>query len=79
MAVELWILVRIEWADVRDSSVWVILIASLFPLSTLLFLKLFTVNPTHAAMVRLITSPRSRPPGGPIAACPATVGVLHSQ
>ncbi|HEU5139133.1 MAG TPA: ABC transporter permease [Bacillales bacterium] len=53
--VEIWILFRIQFAEIRDSWMWVIGLASMFPFTTLLFLKFYTVNPTPEMMMRMIT------------------------
>ncbi|HEX7065679.1 MAG TPA: ABC transporter permease [Bacillales bacterium] len=53
--VEIWILFRIQFAEIRDSWMWVIGLASMFPFTTLLFLKFYTVNPTPEMMMRIIT------------------------
>ncbi|HEX6922904.1 MAG TPA: ABC transporter permease [Bacillales bacterium] len=53
--VEIWILFRIQFAEIRNSWIWVIGLASMFPFTTLLFLKFYTVNPTPEMMMRIIT------------------------
>ena len=53
--IEVWLLFRIQFADIRDSWVWVFLMASMFPFTTLLFLKFYTTNPTDEVMIRIIT------------------------
>jgi ABC-2 type transport system permease protein len=53
--IENWTLFRIQFSIIRDQWVWVFLMASMFPLSTLLFLKFFTVNPTPEIMLQIIT------------------------
>ncbi|HEX7065876.1 MAG TPA: hypothetical protein VF199_12475, partial [Bacillales bacterium] len=50
--VEIWILFRIQFAEIRNSWIWVIGLASMFPFTTLLFLKFYTVNPTPEMMMR---------------------------
>lgn len=52
---ELYILIRIEFANVRDSWVWSVLMASMFPLTTLMFFHFFTVDPSPATVARLVT------------------------
>ncbi|MDW7683697.1 MAG: ABC transporter permease [Bacillota bacterium] len=52
---EIWLLFRIQFAEVRDEWIWVVLMASMFPFSTLLFLKYFTPVQTPEVMVRIIT------------------------
>lgn len=52
--VELLILFKIQFSIIREQWVWVVLMASMFPLTTLLFMKFFTVDPTPDVMVRLI-------------------------
>ncbi|WP_077613973.1 ABC transporter permease [Caenibacillus caldisaponilyticus] len=51
---EIWILFRIQFAEIRESWIWIFFMASMFPFSTLLFLKFYTVNPTPEAMIRII-------------------------
>ncbi|HET7627948.1 MAG TPA: ABC transporter permease [Bacillales bacterium] len=52
---QIWLLFRIQFAEIRDSWLWVIGLASMFPFSTLLFLKFYTVDPTPETMMRIIT------------------------
>ncbi|MCW3490598.1 ABC transporter permease [Dethiobacter alkaliphilus] len=52
---EIWILFRIQFAEVRDEWVWIVLMASMFPFTTLLFLKYFSPVQTPEVMVRIIT------------------------
>lgn len=52
---EIWILFRIQFAEIRESWMWVIGLASMFPFTTLLFLKFYTVDPTPETMMRIIT------------------------
>lgn len=52
--VELNILFRIQFSIIRETWVWVFLIASVFPLSTLMFMKFFTLNPTPDMIIRTI-------------------------
>jgi ABC-2 type transport system permease protein len=52
---ECWILFKIQFSIIRDQWVWVFLMASMFPFTTLLFLKFFTVDPTPEVMIRIIT------------------------
>lgn len=51
---ELSILFRIQFAIVRDSWAWVILMATMFPLTTVLFMKFFAENPSEEMMIRII-------------------------
>jgi ABC-2 type transport system permease protein len=49
------ILTRIQFTIIREAWVWIFIMACMFPLTTLLFLKFFTVDPTPAVMTRIIT------------------------
>ncbi|QYR19608.1 ABC transporter permease [Paenibacillus sp. sptzw28] len=51
---ELSILFRIQCAIVRDSWAWVVLMGTMFPLSTVLFMKFFAENPSEEMMIRII-------------------------
>ncbi|AZN41027.1 ABC transporter permease [Paenibacillus albus] len=51
---ELSILFRIQFAIIRDTWVWVVLMATMFPLTTLLFMRFFIENPTKEAMIQII-------------------------
>ncbi|MCY9515658.1 ABC transporter permease [Paenibacillus apiarius] len=51
---ELSILFRIQFAIVRDSWVWVVLMATMFPLTTTLFMSFFADNPSEEMMIRII-------------------------
>ncbi|REE94607.1 ABC-2 type transport system permease protein [Paenibacillus taihuensis] len=51
---ELSILFRIQFAIVRDSWVWIVLMATMFPLTTLLFMRFFVENPTRETMIQMI-------------------------
>nr|WP_246042434.1 ABC transporter permease [Cohnella pontilimi] len=53
--VELGILFRIQFSIIRDSWVWVILMASMFPFMTLMFMRFFMTNPTPDMIIRSIT------------------------
>lgn len=53
--VECAILFRIQFSIIRGNWVWVFILSSLFPLTTLLFLKFFTVNPTKDMMIQIIS------------------------
>ncbi|MFS1517345.1 ABC transporter permease [Bacillus sp. SCS-151] len=53
--VECVILFRIQFSMIREQWIWVFILASLFPFSTLLFLKFFTVNPTDEMMIQIIS------------------------
>ncbi|SEC43189.1 ABC transporter permease [Paenibacillus sp. GP183] len=48
------ILFRIQFAIVKDSWAWVLLMATLFPLSTILFMRFYTVNPSDEMIVQII-------------------------
>lgn len=52
---EWWILSRIQFSIVREAWAWIFIMACIFPLTTLMFLKFFTVNPTPELMTRIIT------------------------
>lgn len=51
---ELTILFRIQFALIRDSWVIVLLVATLFPLTTILFMRFFIADPTPEMMVKII-------------------------
>lgn len=51
---ELAVLFRIQYAIVRDSWAWVIIMATIFPLSTTMFMYFFMDNPTEAMIIRII-------------------------
>lgn len=51
---ELAILFRIQFAIIRDSWAWVIVMATLFPLSTTLFMYFFMENPSDEMIIRII-------------------------
>jgi ABC-2 type transport system permease protein len=51
---ELVILYRIQFAIIRDSWAWVLLMATMFPLTTLMFMRFFAENPTEEMMIRMI-------------------------
>ncbi|NBD26880.1 ABC transporter permease [Paenibacillus glycinis] len=51
---ELSILFRIQFAIIRDSWVWVVLMATLLPLAMILFMNFFMENPTPETMVRIL-------------------------
>lgn len=51
---ELLILFKIQFSLIREAWVWIILMASMFPFTMLLFMKFFTINPTPELMVRMI-------------------------
>lgn len=52
---EIWILFRIQYAEVRDEWIWIVVMASMFPFTTLLFLKFFSPEQTPDVMIRIIT------------------------
>lgn len=51
---EVSILFRIQFATVKDSWMWIILMATLYPLATFLFMRFYTVNPTEEMIVQII-------------------------
>ncbi|MCY9578154.1 ABC transporter permease [Paenibacillus alvei] len=51
---EFMILTRIQYANIRDSWAWVLLMATVFPFTTMLFMISFTDNPSHEALVRIV-------------------------
>ncbi|WP_141503450.1 ABC transporter permease [Paenibacillus luteus] len=51
---ELSILFRIQFALIRDSWVIVLLLATMFPLTTILFMRFFVADPTPEMMVQII-------------------------
>lgn len=53
--VEVWILFRIQFAEIREAWLWIFVMASMFPFTTLMFLKFYTVDPTPEMMMRIIT------------------------
>jgi ABC-2 type transport system permease protein len=53
--IELYLLLRIQYAEVRETWIWVIVMASIFPLSTLLFMKFFITSPTPEMTMRIIS------------------------
>jgi ABC-2 type transport system permease protein len=53
--IELYLLLRIQYAEVRESWIWVIGMASIFPFSTLLFMKFFVTSPTPEMTMRIIS------------------------
>ncbi|WP_199613826.1 ABC transporter permease [Paenibacillus alkalitolerans] len=52
--VKLWILFRIQFSFIRDRWMMVIIMATMFPLTTLMFMNFFTVDPTPEMLVKLI-------------------------
>lgn len=52
---ELWYLLRVEFANVRDSWMWSVVMVSLFPLIVVFFLKFFMMDPSEEVMRRIIT------------------------
>ncbi|MBM7096167.1 ABC transporter permease [Bacillus sp. H-16] len=55
LAVEVWILFRIQFSIIREQWAFIFILASIFPFAILMFLHFFTVNPTEAMIVRIIT------------------------
>ncbi|SDZ01064.1 ABC-2 type transport system permease protein [Evansella caseinilytica] len=55
LVAEAWILFRIQLSNIREQWALIFILASLFPFTTLMFLKFFTVNPTDEIMIRIIT------------------------
>jgi len=53
--IELYILLRIQYAEVRETWVWVIGIAAVLPLTTLFFMKFFLVSPSPEMEMRIIS------------------------
>ncbi|MBN6886054.1 ABC transporter permease [Cytobacillus horneckiae] len=53
--IDLWILVRIQYANVREQWILIIVLASLFPLTTLMLLHFFVENPTNEMILRIVT------------------------
>lgn len=53
--IELWYLMRVEFANLRGSWVWSVLMASMFPLTTVLFFRFFMTHPSPVAMRQMIT------------------------
>ncbi|MBB3114591.1 ABC-2 type transport system permease protein [Paenibacillus phyllosphaerae] len=51
---EFMILFRIQFAIIRDSWIWVLIMATMFPLTTIMFMRFFTVNPTHDTIIQII-------------------------
>ena len=52
---EIRILFAIQFAEVRDEWIWVVLMASIFPFTVLLFFRFFTPGATEAEVMRIIT------------------------
>lgn len=52
---ELWYLLRIEFANARESWFWSVVMASFFPLVTALFLRFFLRNPSPVVVREVIT------------------------
>ncbi|RUT36529.1 ABC transporter permease [Paenibacillus zeisoli] len=55
LGTELYYLLRIQYAEVRETWIWVVLLASLFPFSTLLFMKFFLESPSPDVMMRIVS------------------------
>ena len=53
-ATELSILLRIQFASVRDSWAWIIIMGTLFPLTTLMFMMFSQSDPSDEAITRII-------------------------
>lgn len=53
---EIGILFRIQFSIIRNEWVWVFLMATVFPFTTLIFMKFYTPNPTDEMMTRMIAS-----------------------
>lgn len=51
---EISILFKIQISIIREQWAFIFLLASLFPFTTLMFLKFYTVNPTPEIMIRII-------------------------
>ncbi|WP_256757095.1 ABC transporter permease [Cohnella sp. WQ 127256] len=52
---ELMYLLRIQYAEVRETWMWVIGLASIFPFTTLLFMKFFLENPSPEVVMRIVS------------------------
>ncbi|WP_051314759.1 ABC transporter permease [Alteribacter aurantiacus] len=52
---EVWILFRIQFSIIREQWPLIFILASIFPFATLMFLHFFTINPTEAMIIRIIT------------------------
>jgi ABC-2 type transport system permease protein len=52
---ELFYLLRIQYADVRETWIWVVVLASVFPLTTLLFMKFFLESPSPDTVMRIVS------------------------
>lgn len=52
---ELTYLLRIQYAEVRETWMWVIVLASVFPFTTLLFMKFFLESPSEDAVMRIVS------------------------
>ncbi|MCR6095770.1 ABC transporter permease [Salipaludibacillus agaradhaerens] len=53
--IEGWILFRIQLSIIRESWALIFILASVFPFTTLMFLKFFTENPSDELIMRMIT------------------------
>jgi len=54
-ATELMYLLRIQYAEVRETWMWVIGLASIFPFTTLLFMKFFLESPSPDVVMRIVS------------------------
>lgn len=52
--IEISILFKIQLSIIREQWAFIFLLASLFPFTTLMFLKFYTIDPTPEMMVRII-------------------------
>jgi ABC-2 type transport system permease protein len=52
---ELFYLLRIQYADVRETWIWVVVLASVFPLTTLLFMRFFLESPSPDTVMRIVS------------------------
>jgi len=52
---EVWILLSIQFAEVREEWHWIVLMASLFPFTTLLFFRFFVPDPSAEMIQRMVT------------------------
>ncbi|WP_096189401.1 ABC transporter permease [Evansella halocellulosilytica] len=54
-SIEAWTLFRIQLSIIREQWPFILILASLFPFTTLMFLHFFTVSPTDEMVIRIIT------------------------
>ncbi|MFC4099489.1 ABC transporter permease [Paenibacillus xanthanilyticus] len=51
---ELSILVRIQFATIRNSWVWIIVMATLIPMTTIIFMRFFITDPSYENIVQIL-------------------------